>query len=59
MVQDSGKAESTRENEAEDFLGGNAGFGVGALFRGEFAGAGVAGEFEPGAADLDGRGARD
>src|SRR5580692_11066561 len=54
MVQDSGIAERTRECKAEDFVCGCGGVGDGSFGRGEFAGAGIAGEFEPGIADLDG-----
>src|SRR6202795_1279397 len=59
MVQDSGSAERTSEIEAEDFVGGCGGIAGGAFGRGQFAGAGFAGEFEPGIADLDGRRAWD
>ena len=57
MVQDSGRAENT--GEAKNSVGGRGGIAGGAFGRGELAGAGFAGEFEPGIADLDGRRARD
>jgi hypothetical protein len=59
MVRDSGCAEKTSEGEAEDFFCECLGIASGAIWRGKFAGAGVAGEFEPGIADLDRRRARD
>lgn len=59
MVRNSGRTERTRESEAEDFVGGCGGICGGAIGRWEFMGAGVAGEFEPGIAGVDGRGARD
>ena len=54
-----GKGGETREPEAEDFVGGCLGIVGRAIGREEFAGARFAGEFEPRAADLDGRRARD
>ena len=59
MVQDSGRAERTRERDADDYFDGRDGVAGGAFGRWKFAGARVAGEFEPGVADLDGRRARD
>ena len=56
-VQDSGRAERTRE--AKNFVAGSVGVAGDAFGRGESAGAGVAGEFEPGVAGLDGGRARD
>jgi len=59
MVQDSGRAEQTREGKTEDFVGGSVGADGDGFGREEFARAGFAGKFEPGIADLDGRRARD
>jgi hypothetical protein len=59
MLQDSGSAERTRASEAEDFVGRRGRNALGAFGRGGFAGAGVAGEFEPGIAGVDGRRAWD
>ena len=59
MVQDSGRAERTRESEAEDFFDGSSEFCGSAFGRRKFAGAGGTREFEPGVTDLDWGRARD
>ena len=59
MVQDSGSAERTRECKVEDFVGGCGGVAGRNFGSWKFVGAGSAGEFEPGIADLDGWRARD
>ena len=59
MVRDSGRAERTRESEAKDFFGGVCSFEYGDGWRGAGAGAGIAGEFEPGIAGVDWRRAWD
>ena len=59
MVQDSRGLERTREIDGENFVGGCTGAGGDAFGRERFAGAGIAGEFKPGVADLDWRRTRD
>ena len=57
IVQDSGWAE--RASETKTFCFRCGGIASVAGWREGFAGAGVAGKFEPGVADLDERGTRD
>jgi len=56
IVQDSGRAERTRECRAQDFGCRCVGIAGGVIGRERFAGAGITGEFEPGIAGLDRRG---
>ena len=55
MVRDSRCAEKTSESDAEDSVAWCGRIAGGVIGRERFAGAGVAGEFEPGIADMDGR----